>query len=52
MPRYTCAESTLTISTGNSPARRSASAVLPVQVGPMSSTASGVRETGTLIGRA
>src|SRR5688572_29325686 len=34
-PRYTCAESTLTISTGNSAARRNASSLLPVPVGPV-----------------
>src|SRR5262245_57817427 len=39
-PRYTCAESTLTISRGNSRASASAMSVLPVPVGPVS-TASG-----------
>ena len=35
-PRYTCAESTLTISMGNSRASRSAKSLLPVPVGPVS----------------
>src|SRR5687767_15826350 len=35
-PRYTCAESTLTISTGNSRASASAKSVFPVPVGPVS----------------
>src|SRR5215510_9479005 len=35
-PRYTCAESTLTISSGNSRASASAKSVLPVPVGPVS----------------
>ena len=34
MPRYTRAESTLTISAGTSPARASATALLPLAVGP------------------
>src|SRR3954453_9832751 len=39
IPRYTCAESALTISTGKHCASCSASALLPDAVGPMSSTA-------------
>src|SRR6185436_7478308 len=38
MPRYTCAESTLTISTGKRSASESASEDFPEQVGPISST--------------
>src|SRR5262249_38269099 len=34
-PRYTCAESTLTISMGAVSARRSAQSVLPAPVGPV-----------------
>src|SRR5512139_2577922 len=34
MPRYTCAESTLMISTGSKAAMRMASSLLPVAVGP------------------
>jgi hypothetical protein len=41
MPRYTCAESTLTISTGNSRASASAMGVFPLAVGPRSKTAGG-----------
>src|SRR6266568_3435342 len=36
IPRYTCAESTLTISTGMRDASASATALLPDAVGPMS----------------
>src|SRR4051812_16079877 len=35
-PRYTCAESTLTISRGHSRASRNAMSLLPVPVGPVS----------------
>src|SRR5262245_55122224 len=35
-PRYTCAESQVTISTGNSRASASATSLLPVPVGPVS----------------
>src|SRR5215471_2478380 len=45
MPRYTCAESTLTISTGRVRARASASGVLPLAVGPMRRIAAGSAAT-------
>src|SRR5262252_8093029 len=43
MPRYTCAESTLTISARSLPASASESALLPEAVGPISSTAGVIR---------
>src|SRR5215467_9750640 len=45
MPRYTCAESTLTISTGRERATASASGVLPLAVGPMTRIAAGSAAT-------
>src|SRR6185312_16989377 len=45
MPRYTCAESTLTISPPSVPASAIATALLPAAVGPISST-TGVTAAG------
>src|SRR5688572_20554496 len=47
-PRYTCAESTLTISSGNSRASASAMSVLPLPVGPVS-TAIGRRRPAPVV---
>src|SRR6187455_1674991 len=46
-PRYTCAESTLTISIGNSRARRSAKPLLPVPVGPVRTAIGLLRSAAT-----
>src|SRR5262244_1528502 len=45
MPRYTWAESTLTISTGKRAASAAASALLPLAVGPMRRIAAGSAAT-------
>src|SRR5688572_13424107 len=46
-PRYTCAESTLTISKGNSRASRSAMSLLPVPVGPVRTAIGGFASAST-----
>src|SRR6187431_3517804 len=46
-PRYTCAESTLTISIGNSRARRIAKPLLPVPVGPVRTAIGLLRSAST-----